>query len=290
MNKHTKKRNQKKPVVPPSTWDRELPDGRDTRTRDPKPALNVGELRHGDARTFATFSEDVEELTAFELHGYAPVLQRIRDAQEGGAGAPTSKRRLWCFTHQTDRPHPISKADPLRPCPDLSYYVDHADGPGEAAVHEDQARTHEKAMTDAVAAVHNARIVLMSLGRVYSPRPPTDAERAAMAKANEADEPGCQCCVRIAICSECKWVTTSKARKCTRCGKKSLKRVWSPPWTKGPSTVKDKLAEAMFLCRWCWEFVDRFERPPSEHESREHLDPAVKKVKVQIAKGEFTHV
>jgi hypothetical protein len=240
--------------IPPSPWKAEV-----NRIRPPRPPLSVGELRHGDAPRFERFDRDVT--TAVQvLLAYSTVLDSIRTAQLPG---PVSSTFLWCFTHETDRPHSLElrgwSGAPV-PCPELVVWSGRKDQPGEAAVHPNVARDHEAKLVKLLDQFHRVVEDLRLLGGVYVRRAPTDSDRLALEKANRPAEPGCACCQKAGH--------------------------WSAPYTKHPTAVKGILPEPLLLCRWCWRFVEKFLRVPSPAELGQFYDPAAKWVEVRVSASE----
>lgn len=115
-----------------------------------------------------------------------------------------------------------------------------------ASAHRDEVQrllVHLRAQTDRLA----------QLVALYpTPHAAGEADRLALARLNARSEPGCQSCARIP-------------------GPRGGPR-WEPahPKLDGPTWAGGRLAEPMWLCRWCYEALLAWNRLPSEKELVRH--------------------
>lgn len=200
---------------------------------------------------------DTATLIATHLRLVGPdqrtVLDRMRDAQNGHPGAASwdggpRSSSLWCFTHESDH----LGADDDRSCPGLMPMPERTDPTATAAMKPDHAAADMRRINRLARTAQAALDEQVQILARYQWRKPTELEQARTTNMND---PHCESCIRIEIAKGVAW--------------------WVDPWADGRgafyrTTVGDKLAEPLWLCRWCYDHVnERGCRPtPEELEQR----------------------
>lgn len=221
-----------------------LPEAQDFNVRPPVLAIPRTNERHGDKAIQAELNQALGE--AMRLAMRLPyTLDRMRDAEQGQPGAQSldsggPRTVLWCWEHESDHCTEPDSAGEEIPCSGLVTHPMRPDGVGEQAISPDQARADEKLLLRRVRGIIKAIAAAGEPEARYTPRP-ARAEQRRQAEAE--NQRWCECCAQV------KNPITKQPRE-----------EW--PHTQTKTTVGGRLAVAMYLCRWCMDFVVRTEGQP----------------------------
>lgn len=179
-------------------------------------------------------------------------LTRIRDAMHGH---PTAARwdtsrtagTTWCWTHGRDLHHCHRDGQAC-----LGDTIVVHDPTGEAAIRSDTAAGDWRTLARTLTRIRRDADVALRILATYTPRPPSDHEKA---RTTDWNQPHCESCRRVEIANGVPW--------------------WVEPKTNGSgahyrSTVAGRLGKPLWLCAWCTDHVTRKNCLPTVDELEQH--------------------